>query len=347
MEKEERDLTELRKQQHVEKALLSSSQYNKTTLLEEIDFIHSSLPELDWEKTDVRASLFGRKFSLPLLITGMTGGYKKAREINIELAKAASSFNIPFGVGSQRAMIENKDLLPTYDVKKEVEDLFLIANIGAYQLKVYSNSQIESLVKDIDANALAIHLNPLQEIIQPEGDRDWENVLFRIGEVVDYLDVPVLIKETGAGISREVASSLASLGIELIDVSGAGGTSWSKIEYMRGGAIKGFEEWGIPTALSILLCRDVVDVIASGGIRSGIDGAKALALGARFFGSAKPFLQAVYEKRVFQLIEEWKNQLKTVLFLTGTKDIEEFRKKRPIIVGEKLYFYAKQLGVKI
>ncbi len=338
--------TEKRKQEHIERALEKESQYSKRNLFERIHFIHNALPEINFDDIDLSVNAFGKKFDMPLMIIGMTGGYSKAKEINIELAKNAELFNIPFGVGSQRAMIENPNLKETYDVKKEA-DVFLVGNIGAYQLKVYSREKIEELVKSIEANALAIHLNPLQEIVQPEGDRDWSNILMKIHEVVDYLDVPVIIKETGAGISREVVFKLSRIGVKWIDVSGSGGTSWSKIEYMRGGKIKGFEEWGIPTALSILMCRDMANIIASGGIRSGIDGAKAIALGASLFGAAKPFLDAHYSGKTKEKIEEWRDQLKTVLFLTGNKNIEEFKKNKPIYVDPYIERIATQLGLRI
>ncbi len=337
--------TEKRKQEHIERALDNASQYSKTSLLEHIHFIHNSLPEIDFDDVDLHVEYFNRKFSFPLMIIGMTGGYTKAKEINTELARIASEYEIPMGVGSQRAMIENASLKETYDVKKHFPDLFLVGNIGAYQLKIYDPKKIESLVKDIDADALAIHLNPLQEIVQPEGDRNWSNILMKINEVIDFLDVPVIVKETGAGISREVAYKLSRVGVKWIDVSGVGGTSWSKIEYMRGGSIKGFEEWGIPTALSIVVCKDLANVIASGGIRNGIDGAKSLALGAKMFGAAKPFLDAYYRNNLKTMVEQWRDQLKTVLFLTGSSSISEFKKKKPFYVDDYFDRLVKRLGL--
>ena len=334
--------TEKRKEEHIERALKEESQYKRKTLFDSISFIHNSLPEIDFEDVNTKVKLFNREFGFPLVITGMTGGYSKAKEINNKLAKAAEKFNVMFGVGSQRAMIENPSLKETYDVKKNA-DVFLIGNIGAYQLKTYSNDDVENMVKSIDADALAIHLNPLQEVIQPEGDKDWSNVLMRIEEIKDYLDVPIIIKETGAGISREVAYKLSKIGIEWIDVSGVGGTSWSKIEYMRGGKIKGFEEWGIPTVLSILMCKDMANVIASGGVRNSIDGAKALVLGAKAYGAAKPFLDAVYSNTLEKILEEWKDQLKTVLFLTGSKNIEELKKKKPVYFDKELLSKVESL----
>ena len=339
------ELTEKRKEEHINTAL-KDVEHDKSTLFEYVEFIHNALPELSYEEVNTEVSAFGKRFSFPLLITGMTGGYRNAKKINLALAKTCSSFNIPMGVGSQRAMIENPSLKDTYDVKKEY-DVFLIGNIGGYQLKEYPTEKIEEAVKAIDADALAIHLNPLQELIQPEGDRDWSNVLPRIAELRDALDVPLIIKEVGSGVSREVAFELSKIGVEWIDVAGLGGTSWSKIEYMRGGELEGFEEWGIPTALSVLMTADLVNVIASGGIRSGIDGAKAIALGAKLFGAAKPFLKAAIEGTLSSTIALWREQFKATLFLTGSSSISEFRKKKPFYIFGELRERALSLGLHV
>ncbi len=325
--------TEKRKEEHINQALNASNQYVKTTGFECVELIHNALPELDFEEINTQVKLLGRTFSYPIYIAGMTGGYKKAGEINKRLAKLAQQYNIPFGLGSQRAMVENPELKYTYDVKKDYPDVFLIGNIGGVQLKSYSTEKIEWIIKSVELDALAIHLNPLQEIVQPEGDRDFSGIAERIAEVKDIIDVPIIIKEVGAGISRDVALRLKSLGINVIDVSGSGGTSWAKVEIKRGGKLTAFAEWGIPTALAILRTRDIVDVIATGGIRNGLDGAKAIALGSVMFGSAYPFLKAVFENRENEFIEGLIHELKVAMFLTGSKDIKSLRNAKYYITG--------------
>ncbi len=334
--------TERRKIEHIEKALDDESAYNKTTLFEYVDFIHNALPEMDFNDVDVKTTFLGKTIGAPIMAIGMTGGFRKAGEINRGIAKVCEKYGIPMGVGSQRAMIENPSLKDTYNVK-DTSDVILVGNIGAYQIKEYSNDDIDSLVKSIDADALAIHLNPLQEIIQPEGDKDFRGVLNRIAELVDYLDVPIIVKEVGTGISDDVAKRLSDVGIKWIDASGSGGTSWGKVEYLRGGKPSGFEEWGIPTALSILMVKRYANVIASGGIRNGIDGAKSIALGARLFGAASPILKAYFNNSLDELIGLWIEQLKVVMFLTGSKSLDEL--KNHIFIYGKLREIALDRGL--
>ncbi|RME79379.1 MAG: type 2 isopentenyl-diphosphate Delta-isomerase [Methanobacteriota archaeon] len=315
--------TERRKEEHIMRSLEGGSQYREGSGFERVKFLHNSLPEVDFDKIDTGVEAFGKKFGAPLMISGMTGGYAKAEGINKELACVAEEFSLAFGLGSQRAMLEKEELTKTYDVKKEAPSVFLIGNIGAYQLKEYSEERIAWMISKVELDALAIHLNPLQELIQPEGDRNWEGVKEAIGKHVESLDIPVIIKETGAGISPYVIDELKELGISWFDISGKGGTSWSKIEYMRGGSIEGFEEWGIATVDCLLMNRGKANIIASGGIRSGIDGAKAIALGAKFFGAAQPFLKAQQQGKLSETVGKWIEQLKGAMFLTGSKNIEE------------------------
>src|SRR4030095_11556310 len=249
----------------------------------------------------------GKKVFL-ILITGMTGGYSDAEGINKGLAAAAEEHNLAFGVGSQRAMIEKPELLRTYLVRDVAPKIPLLSNIGAFQLKKYSFDQIDSLVQKIEADALAVHLNALQEVVQPEGDTDFSGVLDAITRTADKLSVPIVAKETGAGISQDVALKLKSAGVKYIDVSGAGGTSWSKVEYLRRGETPGFENWGIPTVEAIMQWRGVLPLIASGGVRDGLDGAKAITLGAELCGAAFPFIKALREKRLDSYIAMFKKQ---------------------------------------
>ena len=315
--------------------------YRITTLLENVHFIHNALPELDFEEVEVKEKVFGKTFSLPFYISGMTGGYREAEKINKSLAKIAEEFNFPFAVGSQRAMIENPKLSYTYDVKKEAPDVFLIGNIGGYQLKEYKIKTIREALERIEADALAIHINPAQELAQKEGDKNWRGVEERIAEIAEELSIPIIVKEVGTGISREVAYRLAKAKIKYVDVSGAGGTSWIKVELERSKKefLYPFKEWGIPTALAVIMCKDIVNVIASGGIKNGLDGTKALALGAKLFSSAKPFFKALKEggeNKVRELIKSWEKQIKAVLFLTGSKNLNELRKKKPFYIEGKL-----------
>lgn len=317
--------TSSRKKDHVDITIYKNVQYSKTTGLEEFDFIHNSLPEIDFNKIDLSTNFLSKTIKFPILITGMTGGYAGAEKINRSLAQTAEEHKIAFGLGSQRAMIESPSLLKTYSVRDVAPSIPIISNLGAYQLKKYSVQQIESLVSSIESDALAVHLNPLQEIIQPEGDRDFSGVLDAIMKISNQISVPVIAKETGAGISTEVAIKLKEAGVKYIDVSGAGGTSWSKVEYERKGSVPGFEEWGIPTAQSILMCRGTLPLIASGGIRNGIDCAKSIALGAEIAGAAQPFIKALTEKRLEKEMQKWEDQLKITAFLTGCSTHSELK----------------------
>lgn len=323
--------TESRKKDHVNIVLKKDVQYTQTNGLEKVQFIHNALPECDFNKIDLSTSFLNKKLRVPLLITGMTGGYKDAEWINKELAKAAQKYGLAFGLGSQRAMIENPELKKTYDIRNVAPNVPIIANIGAVQLKKYSTGQIEEMIDAVDANALAIHLNALQEVIQPEGDKDFTGVLSAIGKACEVLETPIIVKETGAGISDDVAIKLKEIGVSYIDVSGAGGTSWSKVEYARGKSVSGFENWGNSTFDSLLMCKGILPLIASGGIRSGIDIAKSIPLGAEIGGAAYPFIKALHEKKLEEKIEEWINQIRTCMFLTGSKDIGGLKKAKMII----------------
>jgi isopentenyl-diphosphate delta-isomerase len=263
----------------------------------------------------------------------MTGGFGAAREINLAFAEMSEKYKIPMGLGSQRAMVENPKLKDTYYVKKEYPGAFVIGNIGGIQLKRYGTKKVADAISTVEADAIAVHLNPLQEMIQPEGDRDWSGVYDKIAELKQDSSVPVIVKEVGEGISKGVAFKLGKIGIEWIDIAGSGGTSWSKIEYMRGGEPKGFEEWGIPTALSVIMASPFAKVVATGGIRSGIDGAKSFVLGADMFGAAMPFIKAHYEKNINELIQEWLTQFRYSMFLTGSKDIGELKNASYLLRG--------------
>ncbi len=330
MAKQEKTKTESRKKDHVDLVLKKDVQYAKSPGFERIDFIHNALPECNFNKIDLSCQFLGKRLNYPLLITGMTGGYKDAERINKGLAEAAEKFGLAFGVGSQRAMLENPELKKTYHVRDVAPNIPLIANIGGVQLKKYGLEKVSSLVSSIEADALAIHLNPLQEMIQPEGDRDFTGVLAAIAGACKNVGVPVIVKETGAGINQDVALQLKQAGVSYIDISGSGGTSWSKVEYLRKGFIPGFENWGIPTVAAIIQCRGVLPLIGSGGVRDGIDAAKCIALGCELAGAAYPFIKS-FESSVSsleKLIETWQQQMKTCALLTGSKNYDELRKSK-------------------
>ncbi len=322
--------TESRKKDHVDLVIEEGAQYGKSSGFERVDFIHNALPEISLNSVNLSTTFLSKKISYPILITGMTGGYKDALRINKGLAKAAQKYGVAFGVGSQRAMIEKPDLAKTYSVRDVAPSIPLISNIGAFQLKKYSFSQIESLVHKIEADALAIHLNPLQEVIQPEGDTDFSGVLSAIAKTCDKISVPVIVKETGAGISVDVAVKLKDAGVSYIDVSGSGGTSWSKVEYLRNGTTPGFEDWGIPTVECIIQCKGLLPLIASGGIRSGIDGAKAITLGADICGAAYPFIKALDDgqENLEKAVDTFTKQMKICAYLTGSKTLDDLKKAK-------------------
>jgi len=318
--------TESRKKDHIDLVLSKDVQYQKDAGFDSVVLLHNALPEIDLAKVDLSCDFLGKRLKFPLIIEAMTGGYSKAGDINRSLAAAAQEAGVAMGLGSQRAMLETPSLAETFTIRKEAPDIPLLANIGAVQLKHYPVSEIEKLVSSVEANALAVHLNALQEVIQPEGDHDFSGALHAISKLCEKLGVPVVVKETGAGLSSDVARRLKDAGVAWIDVAGSGGTSWSKVEYMRKGTIPGFEEWGIPTAESIKMCRGILPMIASGGIRSGVDVAKAIALGADIVGAAYPFLKAYEDERIAEELQMWKKQMGIAAFLTGSSNYEELKR---------------------
>ncbi len=332
---ETNELIRKRKEEHIKLSLKKENQYlKKTTGFECIELIHNALPNLNFDDIDTHINIFNRIFDYPIYISGMTGGIEFGKRVNMKLAELAEKYNIPFGVGSQKPMLKDPNLKHTYDVKREYPSIFLIGNIGAVQLKEMSDNEIDSLIKDINADALAIHINPGQEIMQHEGDLNFENSIDAIKRAKDILDVPVIVKEVGTGINREIAKQLEKIGISYLDVAGSGGTNWLKIDMDRGIKRPNFYEWGIPTALCLLITQDInIHILASGGIRSGVDGAKSLVLGADMFGAAKPFLEHMMNNTLEKLMNDLISDLKTTMFLTGSKNIKELKRKKYILFG--------------
>ena len=323
--------TERRKVDHIKICLTKDVQFRKSNGFERFEFVHNALPDVNFDDIDTSVMFLGKKFMYPLYIEAMVGGTKVAGRINRNLAMAAEKLGIGMGVGSQRAMIENPSLAETYQVRDVAPNIFLAGNIGAAQLLEYEASQIIEAAEKIEADAIAVHLNAAQEIVQPEGDDKWHGVYDKIADLCKSSKIPVIAKEVGNGISGEVAKRLVKAGIKAIDVAGAGGTSWVKVECMRGGFFKDdLMEWGIPTAYALQSCIKSVRVplIASGGMYSGLDAAKAMAMGATLVGIARPLLKLAVKghKDVSDFLLNMADTIKRIMFLLNSKNIDDLRR---------------------
>ncbi len=331
--------TEARKSDHIEVVLEKDVAAKGVTAgFERYSFEHCALPDLALDDIDISTSLFGKTLRAPFLISSMTGGTESARGINLKLAGAAQALGVAMGLGSQRAAIENTALVDTYRVRSVAPDILLFANLGAVQLNYgYGVEEARRAVDMIEADALILHLNPLQEAVQPGGDRDWRGLLNKIEAISRALATPVIVKEVGNGISASVAKSLSDAGVAAIDVAGAGGTSWSEVEAHRQRdpvarrVAHGFAGWGIPTVSAIVeavRAAPGVPVFASGGLRSGIDAAKAIRLGASLCGTAAPVLGSATDtaEAVFDRMNVFIEELRIACFCTGSADLVSLRK---------------------
>ena len=301
--------------------------------LERYRFVHCCLPDLDRSEIDLKARFLRKDLEAPILISSMTGGTEQAKTINSRLAEVAQHYKLAMGVGSQRVALENPEVADTFAVRSLAPDILLFANLGAIQLNY--GVGVEQCLRIIDllkADALVLHLNPLQECIQANGDTNFRGLLDKINKVCYKSSVPVIVKEVGNGISGEVAGKLIEAGVSAIDVAGAGGTSWAKVEGERAGNPlqrqlgEAFADWGIPTAECIVDIRKhqpTIPLIASGGVRNGIEIAKAIALGADLVGLAWPFLQAAAQspEALDELVQLLLGELTTVLFCTGNANL--------------------------
>lgn len=325
-----------RKKEHVELSVSGDVEYGFSTGFERYHFNHNALPEVNFEDVRTEVTLLGRSFSFPLFISSMTGGYTDAGRVNTIIAEFCEAENLPFGVGSQRIMLEDPDTTSTFSVVREkAPNAFIASNIGGAQLVGgLPKDDVARLVESIKADAIIVHLNPLQELMQPEGDRSFKGVEEGIKRLVKDSPVPVLVKETGAGISGKVARRLLKKGVSVIDISGAGGTSWAKIENRREqnrDPQNIFDDWGLSTVECLLETAEIkgefdFELIASGGIRSSFDIVKALCLGADFTAAASPVIKAIADDGydgLETLFNSWKHQVKIIMTLLGCERLEQ------------------------
>ncbi len=308
---------------------------DKTTLLEEVALVHCALPEMHADEVDSTTTLCGKKLAAPVIVAAMTGGTDVAAKVNKDIARAADELGLGFGVGSQRAMFERPDTAWTFQVRDVAPNCLLLGNLGLVQAKAMSSAQIQDLVGQIGADALCLHLNPAMEIVQPGGDRDFSGGVELLARLVEELDVPVIAKETGCGLSRRVGEKIKATGVTTVDVSGAGGTSWVAVEARRARNEdqkfmgETLWDWGIPTAASVLQLSGLgLDIVATGGLKNGTDVARAVALGATVGGIAAEVLRA-HKDGGYEGAKEFLRRVvltvRSIMLLTGSKTVADLR----------------------
>lgn len=314
----------------------------KTTLFEEVELVHDALPDLAVEDVDLSTELLGRRLRAPLVIAAMTGGTPEAEAINRDLAAVAQALGVGMAFGSQRPLLV-RGIRAGYFVRDVAPDVLLLGNIGIVQARETPTATLRAMLVETGVDAVCVHLNPAMEVVQPEGDRDFRGGLDTLRRLVGELGVPVVVKETGCGLSRRVGEKVAALGVRTVDVSGAGGTSWVAVETLRAAADQRalgerFRDWGIPTAASVAQLDGLgLDIVATGGVANGLDVARAVALGATAGGIARPFLQAqakgreVLRAEVARVIEE----VRVACLLTGSRTPAELR-RQPLRLGTRL-----------
>jgi len=335
-----------RKADHIKINLEQDVRSALTTGLEDYQFIHEALPELDLNHIDTTLQLFGKQLAAPILISSMTGGTAEAETLNLRLAEAAQELKIAMGVGSQRAALEHPEQASTFQVRRVAPNILLFANLGAVQLNYgYNLEHCRRAVEMIQADALILHLNPLQEAVQDAGDTNFASLANKIEEVCKQIKMPVIAKEVGWGISERTAKILSECGVSAIDVAGAGGTSWSQVEMHRAPdeftrqLAATFVGWGIPTAKSILNVRKAappMTIFASGGLKDGLDIAKCIALGAALGGMAGQFLKAaaISTEQVVEMIKLTKRQIDVTMFACGAERIRELENGKLVSVDK-------------
>jgi isopentenyl-diphosphate delta-isomerase len=333
-----------RKDQHLDLCLTEAVEGRGiSTLLEHVHLVHDALPELAMDELVLGTTVLGKALRAPLLVVGMTGGTDRARAINRDLARAAEARGVAFGVGSQRAMFVSPEKTATYEVRDVAPDVLLFGNVGAQQIAEMGVAGVRTLLERIGADGVFVHLNPGQELVQPGGDRAFTGCLEAIRRLAGELGPRVWVKETGCGISPAVARRLVGAGVGGIDVSGAGGTSWTRVEALRATGSQGalgdeISGWGIPTAAAVAASAEVgVPLVASGGVRTGTDVAKAIALGATLGGMALPYLKAQERggsEAVAEAIAQVELGLRATMLLTGSRDAAALRKAPRVLTGE-------------
>ncbi len=331
-----------------------------TTLLEDVRLLHDALPELDERDIDTSVTLFGKRLRAPLLIAAMTGGTDEAARVNRELAAVANERGYGFGLGSQRAMLVREHTAPTFRVREVAPDTLLFGNLGLVQARTMTPAAVRAVAEDVRADAICIHLNPAMELVQPEGDRDFSRGIETLRALVEELPFPVIAKETGNGLSRRAGEKLQRAGIRHVDVSGAGGTSWVGVETKRAEQVgdtagralgDALWDWGIPTGASVATMDHLgfETIIATGGVQSGGDVARALALGATLGGLARPVLKALYDggrDEVHRFFDRVERELRAVMLLTGSRTLADLR-RAPRLVGPTLRTHLEADGVRL
>lgn len=327
-----------RKDSHIDVAINENIEYPyKKSGFEKYEFSHIALPDFDFAMIDTKTEIMGKEISLPFIITALTGGTEKSKIINRNLAIACQKKGIALGLGSQKILFHHREAMDTFCVRDVAPDIFLLGNLGIHHLKEYGLDKCEKMVEDIKADGLALYLNSLHEATQANGNLSYSGIQELLKKFCNKVNFPVVIKETGNGIGKETAKKLGDIGISAIDVAGAGGTSCVLMEYYiteckeRKKVLEPFFNWGISSAQALLEVREVFPskpVIASGGLRNGVDCAKAIALGADFVGMALPFLKAasVSAEEVEKKITEIAEQFKIAMLCAGAKNLEELRK---------------------
>jgi len=335
-------MIQARKAEHLRICAEMDVEFAKTTLLEQVQLVHRAMSSISLDAISTTAEFMGRKLRAPLIISAMSGGTAGAEELNRDLARAAQATGLGFCLGSQRPMLEEPSLRKSYAVRKYAPDVPIIGNLGLQQAAAANPKAVVALVSSIEADGLAIHLNPAHEIRQAEGDRSFPSGIRALQILARRLPGRLMVKETGCGISRAVALELKKAHVRVLDTAGAGGTSWPRVESLRRGIPASqrswLDEWGIPTAASILQVRGLgFKLVGSGGIRTGLDAAKCLALGCDLAGMALPVLRAWREggyAGAVAFLQQVIADLKSVMLLVGAKDIRALQRQRPILTGE-------------
>ncbi len=338
-------LTEKRKKQHLELCAKKDVGFEKkTTLLECVELNYKTLPQINMGAVNLSTEFLGKQFEFPLIASAITGGAQVSKKVNLDIASVCQDLGIGMGLGSMRAMIEQPSLSDSYKIRHIAPDIFLAGNIGMFQLKQYSSQQIQEALDEVEADAIAVHVNSAQEAVQPEGDNDAEGLTEMIDAFSREISVPVYVKEVGHGVSFEVAKSLSKTNIKAIDVQGAGGTSWTRVDSLRHktGFGEVFRDIGLPTAVSIIETKNALigsdkKIIGSGGIYTGLDAIKAIILGADLTGMALPILKAQVKggsKEIKKYLLNFQKEMIIASYLIGCKNINELQKEEYVVLGK-------------